>query len=103
MRRFITNYLFAPDLDAPRRWQLYINHIATLDSDGNIVAITPFDHELPNTRHYPTPIALAPVGTDHELIARIIRDAASPADALRTLNATTPPTTTKKPVEILSI
>ena len=52
MPRFISNYTILAN------GQLLINHITTIDDDGTLISIEPFDRELGNTIYVPQPICI---------------------------------------------
>lgn len=54
MKRFIANYTILVS------GQQLINHITTVASDGTLIAIAPFDHELASTIYVPQPLCVAP-------------------------------------------
>ena len=53
MRRFISIYTILSNGDE------VINHITTIDDDGNLISIKPFERELGNTVYVPQPLCIA--------------------------------------------
>lgn len=56
MKRFISNYTIFPNGEE------VINHITTVNDDGTLRSIEPFDRELGNTIYVPQPLCIAATG-----------------------------------------
>lgn len=52
MKRFISNYTFFPSGEEA------INHITTVNDDGTLRSVEPFDRELGNTIYVPQPLCV---------------------------------------------
>lgn len=57
MKRFISNYTILGNGEER------INHITTLDDDGKLISVLPFDRELGNTIYVPIPLCVTATGT----------------------------------------
>lgn len=53
MKRYISNYTILSS------GKVFINHITTVNDDGTLLSIEPFDRELGNTHYVPTPLCIA--------------------------------------------
>ena len=70
MKRFISNYTLTGSGEE------FINHITTVDDEGRLVSILPFDRELGNTIYVPEPLCV--VATDDvPLVEEAFGDCAS--------------------------
>ena len=56
MKRFISNYTILSSGEE------VVNHIITLNDDGTLQSIEPFDRELGNTIYVPQPLCVAATG-----------------------------------------
>ena len=70
MKRFISNYTITS------RGEEFINHITTVDDEGRLVSIQPFDRELGNTIYVPEPLCVVATN-DALLVERAFGDSAS--------------------------
>ena len=52
MKRYISNYTILGNGEE------VINHITTVDNDGKLISILPFDRELGNTVYVPVPLCV---------------------------------------------
>jgi len=64
MRRYISNYTILSDGEE------VINHITTVDDEGKLISIMPFDRELGNTVYVPAPLCIA-TASDMQLVKEI--------------------------------
>lgn len=53
MKRYISNYTILSN------GKEFINHITTINDNGSLLSIEPFDRELGNTHYVPTPLCIA--------------------------------------------
>ena len=70
MKRYISNYTILGN------GQEVINHITTVDDDGQLISIVPFDRELGNTVYVPQPLCVT-ASSELELVAKAFNDSAS--------------------------
>lgn len=70
MKRFISNYTITGSGEE------FINHITTVDDDGRLVSILPFDRELGNTIYVPEPLCVV-VSSEIHLVEEAFGDSAS--------------------------
>lgn len=90
MTRYISNYTIAAG--SPR---VLINHVTTIDDDGRLVCIKPFDAEQRATLYVDRPVAVVPAGFNAAALPHDLRDAARLLAAL--------PSPTGKPVDIVKL
>lgn len=69
MRRYISNYTILASGEER------VNHITTLDDDGKLISIEPFDRELGNTLYVPIPLCVALAGSVEQIIEVFQRSA----------------------------
>lgn len=70
MRRFISNYTITGSGEE------FVNHIITVDDEGRLVSILPFDRELGNTVYVPEPLCVA-CTSDIHLVEEAFAECAS--------------------------
>ena len=70
MKRFISNYTITGSGEE------FINHITTVDDEGRLVSILPFDRELGNTIYVPEPLCVVTTD-DANFVEEAFRDSAS--------------------------
>ena len=70
MKRYISNYTILGN------GQEVINHITTVDDDGQLISILPFDRELGNTVYVPEPLCVT-ASSEVERVAKAFEDSAS--------------------------
>ena len=70
MKRFISNYTITGSGEE------FINHITTVDDEGRLVSILPFDRELGNTIYVPEPLCVVAT-EDLPLVEEAFGDSAS--------------------------
>lgn len=70
MKRFISNYTILADGNE------LVNHITTLDDDGRLISVLPFDRELGNTIYVPQPICVAATNHIHQ-VEKAFKESAS--------------------------
>ena len=70
MKRYISNYTILGSGDE------VINHITTVDDEGRLLSIEPFDRELGNTVYVPQPLCVVATGDIH-LVEQAFDESAS--------------------------
>lgn len=61
MKRFISNYTILGD------GKELVNHITTVDDEGRLISVLPFDRELGNTVYVPQPLCVAAISELHHV------------------------------------
>ena len=86
MKRFISNYTIFPSGEE------VVNHITTINDDGTMRSVEPFDRELGNTIYVPQPLCIVAIG-DMPQVEQVFHESPSRAyfkKKLVELNATKP-------------
>ena len=86
MKRYISNYTILADGNE------VINHITSVDDNGRLISIQPFDRELGNTVYVPQPLCVASTAHIH-LVEKAFKLCASRQqlkEQLAALNLTQP-------------
>ncbi|MBP5688899.1 MAG: hypothetical protein J6X22_09715 [Muribaculaceae bacterium] len=70
MKRFISNYTILGDGEE------LVNHITTVDDNGRLISVLPFDRELGNTVYVPQPLCVA-ANSELHLVEEAFAESAS--------------------------